>query len=280
MSFNGNLFFYFVLPPIVFAAGFNMYRKQFFANITNILLFGVGGTFIAFGAYFGITAGITDAINLTQVTYDYHVPGEDDEVVNICQTGVNDDPDCSNTCDDDSLPVFDLADPLRSPCKIWKTIPLILFKTEIAIMCACLVSSDVIAAVSLISKKDQPKLFSVVFGEGIVNDAVSIILFNAVLSFAKSGDPLDGEAVGFIALEFVYLFIMSLLIGIFYGLFGSLLFKHLRVLTKSAVVECCYIFLIGYIAYINAEIFEFSGIISLLAAGIIMAQYAWYNLSI
>jgi len=64
MEFNGSLFFYFVLPPIVFAAGFNMYRQKFFENITNILIFGVGGTFVAFGVYFGITAGITGAINM------------------------------------------------------------------------------------------------------------------------------------------------------------------------------------------------------------------------
>ena len=41
MRFDDNLFFYFILPPIVFASGFNMYRKKFFANIANILLFGV-----------------------------------------------------------------------------------------------------------------------------------------------------------------------------------------------------------------------------------------------
>ena len=55
MAFNDDLFFYFVLPPIVFASGFNMYRKKFFANIRNILLFGVIGTFIAFGTFSGLT---------------------------------------------------------------------------------------------------------------------------------------------------------------------------------------------------------------------------------
>jgi len=63
-----------------------------------------------------------------------------------------------------------------------------------------MVSSDVIAAVSLIDKKTKPKLFSVVFGEGIVNDAVSIILFNAVLNFAKTEQSLDIVAAGTISL--------------------------------------------------------------------------------
>ena len=55
MEFNDDLFFYFVLPPIVFASGYNMYRKKFFDNITNIVLFGVLGTFVIFGLFSGFS---------------------------------------------------------------------------------------------------------------------------------------------------------------------------------------------------------------------------------
>ena len=41
-------------------------------------------------------------------------------------------------------------------------------------------SSDVVAAVSIVSYEQQPKLFSCVFGEGVFNDIVSIILYNTV----------------------------------------------------------------------------------------------------
>lgn len=58
MEFNDDLFFYFVLPPIIFAAGYNMYRKKFFQNIANISLFGVIGTFLTFGCFAGITVVI------------------------------------------------------------------------------------------------------------------------------------------------------------------------------------------------------------------------------
>jgi len=54
-------------------------------------------------------------------------------------------------------------------------LPLLLFTS---LLC----SSDVVAAVSIISYKEQPKLYSCIFGEGIFNDSVSIILFNAVES--------------------------------------------------------------------------------------------------
>ena len=51
---------------------------------------------------------------------------------------------------------------------------------EILSICSLLCSSDVIAAISMISYDDQPKLFSIVYGEGVFNDIVSIILFNTV----------------------------------------------------------------------------------------------------
>lgn len=52
---------------------------------------------------------------------------------------------------------------------------------EILLMCSLLCSSDVFAAISYVNPADQPKLYSIVFGEGIINDAVTIILFNSVM---------------------------------------------------------------------------------------------------
>ena len=51
MTFDPNFFFYFCLPPIVFAAGYNMKRKKFFENFTNILLFGLFGTLLQFSLF-------------------------------------------------------------------------------------------------------------------------------------------------------------------------------------------------------------------------------------
>ena len=64
-----------------------------------------------------------------------------------------------------------------------KNVPLDLGIYEVLCVCALLCSSDVIAAISMVSYSDQPKLFSIVYGEGVFNDIVSIILFNTVQSF-------------------------------------------------------------------------------------------------
>ena len=51
VEFDPNFFFYFCLPPIVFAAGYNLKRKKFFENFTNILLFGLFSTLLTFSFF-------------------------------------------------------------------------------------------------------------------------------------------------------------------------------------------------------------------------------------
>ena len=53
---------------------------------------------------------------------------------------------------------------------------------KMLLLTSLLCSSDVVAAVSIVSYEAQPKLFSCIFGEGVFNDIVSIILFNTVNS--------------------------------------------------------------------------------------------------
>lgn len=48
---------------------------------------------------------------------------------------------------------------------------------ECLVISSLLCSSDVIAAITIVKFDEQPKLFSIIFGEGIVNDAVALILF-------------------------------------------------------------------------------------------------------
>jgi len=148
-------------------------------------------------------------------------------------------------------------------------------------MSSLMCSTDVIAAVSMLKPKKTPKLFSLVFGEGIVNDAVSIILFNTINNFALSEEKkeLNGGAVGLICLNFMLLGAVSVLIGLVLGLIQSYLMKKARSLTHSIFAEVVIIFAAAYIAYVTAELINYSGIITLLTSGITMAHYGWYNLS-
>ena len=51
---------------------------------------------------------------------------------------------------------------------------------QILLYSSTMCATDSVAALTLISSDLNPKLFSVVFGEGMMNDGVSIILFKAL----------------------------------------------------------------------------------------------------
>jgi NhaP-type Na+/H+ or K+/H+ antiporter len=51
---------------------------------------------------------------------------------------------------------------------------------------ATLIATDSIAPLTLIDQKAFPTLFSLVFGEGVSNDAVSLLIMNVVLGFKES----------------------------------------------------------------------------------------------
>ena len=91
------------------------------------------------------------------------------------------------------------------------------------IFAATICASDSVAALTMIKPEKYPKLFSVVFGEGMVNDAVSIILFISVELF--HGDNKKWVMSLNLLLLFIKEFIGSLLIG---WLIGNIL-SYLKV---------------------------------------------------
>jgi NhaP-type Na+/H+ or K+/H+ antiporter len=115
-------------------------------------------------------------------------------------------------------------------------------------------SSDVVAAISLVSYENDPALYSVVFGEGITNDAVSIILFTTVLKFTSGGEKVDGSTPLKILKDFSILGFNSLLIGIVFALVSAYILKTFRIFSKNPVMETMLIFCFGYLAYVVSEI--------------------------
>ena len=58
-SFQPEVFFYALLPPIIFEAGYTLKRRLFLANLSPILLFAVLGTVIATFALGGLLIGVS-----------------------------------------------------------------------------------------------------------------------------------------------------------------------------------------------------------------------------
>ena len=149
-----------------------------------------------------------------------------------------------------------------------------------AMYLACvLCPTDTVAAVGLVKEKYYPKLNAVLFGESVVNDAISILLFRAINNM-KSDDDDDSATFTWSSFfhllwEFMGLAFISIFIGIGFGLLICLAFKYMKSLKKNPVKEVSLVFLFGYISYLFAEMIEFSGIISMFCCGIIFSKYLY-----
>ena len=153
---------------------------------------------------------------------------------------------------------------------------------QLMLFTSLLCSSDVVAAVSIVDYEAAPKLYSCIFGEGVFNDIVSIVLFNVVETL--QGKEFTASMPFLILAQFVSLAVISVAFGIIFGFATALLFKHFRFLTISCVIETFVMLAMGFIAYYVAEAIVFlgldmSGIIALLTCSIIQSHYTWYNLS-
>lgn len=93
-------------------------------------------------------------------------------------------------------------------------------------MGAIFAATDSVATLQVLDRDTMPELFSLVFGEGVVNDAVSVVLLGAVASTAKMKEapaagndaPSSAFAGRSFVLTFVYLLLTSLVLGTVAGL--------------------------------------------------------------
>ena len=106
--------------------------------------------------------------------------------------------------------------------------------------------------------KVDPKLYTIIFGESILNDAIAIVLFQTAQKYKDTTDTLTPfsffESIGI----FLIVFFGSLTIGLVIGLFTSLLLKltHVR---REPKIESCLILLIAYASYFFANAIHMSG---------------------
>jgi sodium/hydrogen exchanger-like protein 6/7 len=107
--------------------------------------------------------------------------------------------------------------------------------------------------------KVDPKLYTVIFGESILNDAVAIVLFETA---QKYRDTDAAQLTPFSLVESIGIFLLvffgSLLIGLVVGMITSLLLKftHVRRFPKT---ESCIILLIAYASYFFSNAISMSG---------------------
>ncbi|KAJ4722253.1 Sodium/hydrogen exchanger [Melia azedarach] len=218
LVFSEDLFFIYLLPPIIFNAGFQVKKKQFFRNFMTIMLFGAVGTLISF-----------IIISLGAIHFF--------KKMNIGSLKIGD---------------------------------------YLAIG-AIFAATDSVCTLQVLNQDETPLLYSLVFGEGVVNDATSVVLFNAIQSFDLS--HINSSIVLQFIGNFLYLFTASTLLGVVAGLLSAFIIKKLYFGRHSTDREVALMILMAYLSYMLAELFYLSGILTVFFCGIVMSHYTWHNVT-
>ncbi|XP_043811119.1 sodium/hydrogen exchanger 2 isoform X3 [Manihot esculenta] len=250
LVFSEDLFFIYLLPPIIFNAGFQVKKKQFFRNFMTIVLFGAVGTLISTGV---ISIGAMHFF----------------KKMNIGS--------------------LDIGDYLA--------------------IGAIFSATDSVCTLQVLNQDETPLLYSLVFGEGVVNDATSVVLFNAIQSFDLSHIN-SSVAMQFFG-NFLNLFISSTILGVLVrlslslslcvcfacvfffcsfkiyvyfffkqsGLLSAYIIKKLYFGRRSTDREVALMILMAYLSYMLAELFYLSAILTVFFCGIVMSHYTWHNVT-
>ncbi|CAM0884065.1 unnamed protein product [Alopecurus aequalis] len=218
LRFDEQLFFIYVLPPIIFNAGFQVKKKQFFHNFLTIMSFGVSGVFISIAIVSAGCYWLFPKVGFGKL-----------HAVDYLALGV----------------IFS--------------------------------STDTVCTLQVISQDETPRLYSLVFGEGVVNDATSVVLFNAIKNIDIT--RLKGGVVLKVIADFLYLFASSTVLGATIGLLTAYILRALYFGRHSTDREVALMALMAYLSYMLAELLSLSGILTVFFCGIVMSHYAWHNVT-
>ncbi|CAN1220749.1 Sodium/hydrogen exchanger 4 [Linum grandiflorum] len=218
LRFSEELFFIYLLPPIIFNAGFQVKKKHFFQNFVTIMLFGIIGVFIS-----------TLIISLGS----------------------------------------------------WWLFPKLGFHgltpRDYLAVGTIFSSTDTVCTLQVLHQDETPLLYSIVFGEGVVNDATSVVLFNAIQKMDVT--KINSHTILGVIADFFYLFSTSTALGILVGLLTAFVLKRLYFGKHSSIRELALMVLMAYLSYMLAELLELSGILTVFFCGIIMSHYSWHNVT-
>ncbi|KAF8498094.1 sodium/hydrogen exchanger [Russula emetica] len=125
--------------------------------------------------------------------------------------------------------------------------------------------------------KVDPKLYTVIFGESLLNDAVSIVMYETLSQFHGTEIYLSSlfHGTGIFLLSFS----VSMVLGVAFGLAMSLVLKHSSLAVYPSI-ESCLVALCAYTCYFFSNGLSMSGIVSLLFCGITLKHYAYHTMSL
>ncbi|KAG5559964.1 hypothetical protein RHGRI_003305 [Rhododendron griersonianum] len=117
-------------------------------------------------------------------------------------------------------------------------------------------ATDSVCTLQVLNQDETPLLYCLVFREGLVNDATSVVLFNAIQSFDVSHIK-TSIVLQFVG-NFLYLLLSSTVLGVVAGLLSAYIIKKL---------------------YFGRFLFYLSAILTVFFCRIVMSHYTWHNVT-
>ena len=296
-EFNENIFFTFVLPPIIFSAGYNLRRTSFFKYFMYIISFGVVGTVICFLVVTPLTyiMNYNEFFTLYYSPKNLHLRNYTQNIYNNNNTILNkikkedlnyinenfrsfNNSNIYNETNDNNITYNNITEAENNERQ---KIIINLSLTEILLFASVISATDTIAALTFIHEDSEPKLFAILFGEGVLNDAVCIVLYRILRDFTSSGEEFTTSTPFMMFSSFLSLAFFSFIVGMFVGCFCAYVLKKFKEsdIKLNRMQEISVILFFAFISYTLAEECGLSPIVSLLFSGLFMSHYAFYNLS-
>ena len=149
---------------------------------------------------------------------------------------------------------------------------------EILQFSAAISACDSVVSLSFIMEDNEPKLNAISLGDAILNNAVAISLFNSISKISENENKFSFSLSLKILIKSILIFIFSLIIGIIIGICHSLFLRYMKKFHLDRVQEISTMLLFAFISYILCSCLNSSGVIAILACGLCMSHYMFYNL--
>ncbi|XP_069377015.1 sodium/hydrogen exchanger 2-like isoform X2 [Paralichthys olivaceus] len=216
---DSNVFFLYMLPPIVLDNGYFMPTRPFFENLGTVLWYAVVGTL-----WNSIGIGLS--------------------LFAICQ-----------------FEVFGVQD----------------INLQENLLFASIISAvDPVAALNVFEDIGiNEQIYIVIFGEGLFNDAVTVVLYSmfsflANLPIVESGDVFLGVA------RFFVVGVGGVLFGLLFGFVAAFTTRFTH---NVRHIEPLFVFMYSYLAYLVAELFAISSVLAIITCAVTMKYYVEENVS-
>uniref|UniRef100_A0A8C9MHP3 Sodium/hydrogen exchanger n=1 Tax=Serinus canaria TaxID=9135 RepID=A0A8C9MHP3_SERCA len=122
------------------------------------------------------------------------------------------------------------------------------------------------------------QLYMMIFGESLLNDGITVVLYNIFIAFTQMHRYEEIESIDVFA-GFARFFVVGLggvLFGIVFGFVSALMTRFTR---NVSSIEPLLVFMFGYLSYLSAETLYISGILAMTACAVTMKKYVEENVS-